>query len=86
MRRSSASHQALPDVDYGAFAASLGLLAIHVDKPAGIGTAWDQALAADRPAVLDVRCDPDTGDEDARGVVLEGIKTKIQEFLPHRDG
>ena len=99
--------QTLPDVDYAGFAASLSLLALHVDKPDDIGPAWEQALAADRPAVLDVRCDPNIppipphatfeqakdaakamikGDENRRGVVVEGVKTKIQEFLPHRDG
>jgi pyruvate dehydrogenase (quinone) len=51
--------QRLPDMDYAAFAASLGLEAISVDKPGDIGSAWDRALAADRPAVLDVRTDPD---------------------------
>ena len=95
--------QVLPDVDYAAFATSLGLLGLHVDKPEDVGPAWDRALAADRPAVLDVRTDPsvppipphatfeqakDTvkailgGDENARSVVVEGIKTKVQEFLP----
>jgi pyruvate dehydrogenase (quinone) len=49
--------QTLPDVNYAAFAASLGLLALNVDTPDDLGPAWDQALAADRPAVLDVRCD-----------------------------
>ena len=38
---------------------SLGLLALHVDKPEEVGPAWDRALAADRPAVLDVRCRPE---------------------------
>ena len=95
--------QVLPDVDYAAFATSLGLLGLHVDKPEDIGPAWDRALAADRPVLLDVRTDPsvppipphatfeqakDTvkailgGDENARSVVVEGIKTKVQEFLP----
>ena len=50
--------QTLPDVDYAAFAASLGLQAIALDKPDDIGPAWDRALAADRPTLLDVRCDP----------------------------
>ena len=50
--------QVLPDVDYAAFAASLGLQAINVDKPDQLGPAWDSALAAGRPTVLDVRCDP----------------------------
>ena len=98
--------QRLPDVDYAAFAASLGLEAIAMDKPDQIGPAWDRALAADRPAVLDVRTDPDVppipphatfeqaknaaeamlkGDPDRRGVVVEGLKTKVQEFLPHRE-
>ena len=96
--------QVLPDVDYAAFATSLGLLGIHVDKPEDVGPAWDRALAADRPVLLDVRTDPsvppipphatfeqarDTakailgGDENARSVLIEGIKTKVQEFLPH---
>ena len=99
--------QTLPEVDYAAFAASLGLAAIAVDKPGDIGNAWDQALSADRPTVLDVRTDPNVppipphattsqmlgaakamlaGDEDRWGVMRQGVKTKLQEFLPHRDG
>jgi pyruvate dehydrogenase (quinone) len=54
-----AESQTLPDVDFAAFAASLGLQAIAVDKPDQVGPAWDRALAADRPTVLDVRTDPD---------------------------
>ena len=98
--------QTLPEVDYAAFAASLGLAAVHVDKPDQVGPAWDSALAADRPSVLDVRTDPNVppipphatfeqardaakallkGDEDRTSVLVEGIKTKVQEFLPHRD-
>jgi pyruvate dehydrogenase (quinone) len=51
--------QRLPDVSYADFARSLGLHAITVDEPGQVGAAWDQALAAGRPAVLDVRTDPD---------------------------
>ncbi len=51
--------QALPDVDYAAFASSLGLQGISVDSPNELGGAWEKALAADRPTVLDVRTDPD---------------------------
>jgi pyruvate dehydrogenase (quinone) len=96
--------QTLPDVDYAAFATSLGLQGINVDKPADLGPAWERALAADRPTLLDVRTDPSIppipphatfeqakdaakailkGDENARRVIVEGIKTKMQEFLPH---
>jgi pyruvate dehydrogenase (quinone) len=99
--------QRIPDVSYAGFARDLGLHGIAVDKPEQVAEAWDNALAADRPAVLDVRTDPNVppipphatfeqmkyateallrGDEDRWGVVREGIKTKIQEFLPHRSG
>ncbi len=51
--------QKLPDVSYAGFAASIGLHAIYVDDPEDVGPAWDAALAADRPTLLDIRCDPD---------------------------
>ncbi len=51
--------QRLPDISYADFARSLGLHAVTVDEPGQVGPAWDQALAAGRPAVLDVRTDPD---------------------------
>jgi pyruvate dehydrogenase (quinone) len=34
------------------------LFGIAVDEPGQVGPAWDQALAADRPTVLDLRTDP----------------------------
>ena len=51
--------QTLPDVDYAAFAASLGLAARTVTSPDELGPAWEEALAADRPTLLDVHTDPD---------------------------
>jgi pyruvate dehydrogenase (quinone) len=51
--------QTLPSVDYAAFAASLGLQAVTVNKPEEVGPAWDLALTADRPTLLDVHTDPD---------------------------
>jgi pyruvate dehydrogenase (quinone) len=54
-----AESQVLPDVDYAAFSASLGLQGINVDKPDQLGPAWERALSADRPTLLDVRTDPD---------------------------
>ena len=50
--------QNLPDVDYAAFARSLGLGATMVTDPEAVGPAWQEALRADRPVVLDVHCDP----------------------------
>ena len=54
-----AESQRLPDVSYESFARSLGLNALAVDSPDAVGPAWERALAADRPTVLDVRTDPD---------------------------
>ncbi len=102
-----AESQTLPDVDFAAFARSLGLDGVNIDNPDDIGPAWDRALHASRPTVLDIRCDPDVppipphatfaqvksvagailhGDEDALGFVKQGIKQKVQEFLPGTKG
>ncbi len=51
--------QDLPDMSYAAFAESVGLTGITVKRPEEVGPAWDRALAADGPAVLDVHCDGD---------------------------
>ena len=50
--------QQLPDVAYAAFAELVGLRGIRVDDPERVGPAWDEALAADRPVVLEVVTDP----------------------------
>jgi pyruvate dehydrogenase (quinone) len=51
--------QNLPAFDFAAYARQLGLEGIRVEQPADVGPAWDRALAADRPAVLDVLTDPE---------------------------
>ncbi|GAA1977196.1 thiamine pyrophosphate-requiring protein [Nocardioides panacihumi] len=51
--------QALPEVSYAGFAASIGLGALTVTDPAVLPAAWAEALSADRPYVIDVHCDPD---------------------------
>jgi pyruvate dehydrogenase (quinone) len=50
--------QSLPDVAYADFARSLGLGGMRVEKPQDVQGAWETALAADRPFVLDFRTDP----------------------------
>ena len=50
--------QALPDVPYAEFARSIGLGGIRVEDPDQVGAAWETALAADRPFVLDIVTDP----------------------------
>jgi pyruvate dehydrogenase (quinone) len=96
--------QTLPEVSYAQFAQSIGLDAITVRDPEELGPAWDRALASDRPAVLDVYCDPEVppipphatveqaksmlesvlkGDPSALHLMVQGAKTKLQEFRPH---
>lgn len=97
--------QSLPDLSYADVARSMGLKAIAVDTDDAIGPAWDEALAADEPTVLDIRCDPEMppipphatyeqardlvesilkGDPARWHLMAQGLKTKAQEFVPHR--
>ena len=52
--------QELPDFPYAAFADSIGLRGIRVEKADELGDAWDRALSSDRPVVLEAISDPDT--------------------------
>ena len=97
--------QSLPDLSYADVARSMGLKAIAVDTDDAIGPAWDEALSADEPTVLDIRCDPEMppipphatyeqardlvesilkGDPARWHLMAQGLKTKAQEFVPHR--
>ena len=51
--------QDIPDVRYSQFAELIGLKGIYVDDPDELGGAWDMALSADRPVVLEVKTDPE---------------------------
>jgi pyruvate dehydrogenase (quinone) len=51
--------QDLPDVRYADFAESLGLAGRRIEREEDVGPAWDEALAADRPFVIDAVTDPD---------------------------
>jgi pyruvate dehydrogenase (quinone) len=53
------SSQNLPAFDFAAYARQLGLEGIRVERPEDVGPGWDRALAAGRPAVLDVVTDPE---------------------------
>ncbi len=95
--------QHLPDVRYADFAVGLGLYGVRVEDPQEVEQVWRQALASDRPYVIDFRTDPAVppipphasldqitaaasavlhGDSDRGSMVKQGIKAKIQEFLP----
>ena len=51
--------QDVPDFPYARYAELIGLRGIRVDDPEQVGAAWDEALAADRPCVLDAITDPE---------------------------
>ncbi len=51
--------QTIPDISYAEVARHFGLDAVEVSDVEGIRPAWERALAASRPVVLDVHTDPD---------------------------
>jgi pyruvate dehydrogenase (quinone) len=51
--------QLLPDFPFARYAEMLGLRGIRVDSPDDLGRAWDEALASDRPVVLEAMTDPE---------------------------
>ncbi|GGZ46117.1 thiamine pyrophosphate-requiring protein [Streptomyces bluensis] len=51
--------QHIPDVPYAKYAELIGLKGVYCDKPKGVGAAWDEALASDRPVVLEFKVDPE---------------------------
>jgi pyruvate dehydrogenase (quinone) len=51
--------QRLPSFDYARHAELAGLTGIRVEKPDDVADAWDRALGADRPVVIDVLTDPE---------------------------
>jgi pyruvate dehydrogenase (quinone) len=50
--------QQIPDVPYHRFAELIGLRGIFVDTPQRLASAWEEALASERPVVLEVKTDP----------------------------
>ena len=51
--------QQIPDVPYHRFAELIGLAGLFVDDADALGAAWDEALAAARPVVIEVKTDPE---------------------------
>jgi pyruvate dehydrogenase (quinone) len=52
------STQSIPDFPYHKYAKLLGLKGIFVSDPDKLGIAWDEALASDRPVILECYTDP----------------------------
>ncbi|HWD77705.1 MAG TPA: thiamine pyrophosphate-dependent enzyme, partial [Kribbella sp.] len=95
--------QELPEFPYAAYAKLLGLHGVTAEKPEEVVPAWEEALRADRPCVVEFRTDPAVppipphatwdqmekalesivrGDSDRAAMIKEGVKSKVQEFLP----
>ncbi len=98
--------QELPDIPYAAFARSLGLTGVRVERPEDVEAGWRAGLEADGPAVIEFRTDPAVppvpphatwqqleatasavlkGDADRGPMIRQGLRAKVQEFLPGRD-
>ncbi|WP_250517405.1 thiamine pyrophosphate-requiring protein [Caballeronia sp. INDeC2] len=50
--------QSIPSVPYHKFAEMIGLKGFYVDDDERMAAVWDEALAADRPVVIEVKADP----------------------------
>ena len=50
--------QTIPNFPYHQYAELLGFKGIYCDNPEAIGAAWDEALAADCPVIMNVKADP----------------------------
>jgi pyruvate dehydrogenase (quinone) len=51
--------QDIPDFPYARYAELLGLRGLRVDAPEAVTGTWDEALAADRPVLVEAIVDPD---------------------------
>ena len=97
--------QRIPDFPYHRYAELCGFHGIYCDDSDHLGEAWDEALGAGQPVVLEVKVSPEVpplpphvttaqakamaeamvkGDPEARGVISESLKRKLQEFVPGR--
>jgi pyruvate dehydrogenase (quinone) len=50
--------QDIPDLPYAKIAELLGVKGIRIERPEQVGPAWDEALAADRPVLIEAVTDP----------------------------
>jgi pyruvate dehydrogenase (quinone) len=50
--------QQIPDFPFHRYAELIGFEGVYVDAPEDMGAAWDRALSARRPVILEVKSDP----------------------------
>jgi pyruvate dehydrogenase (quinone) len=84
--------QKLPDFPYAGYAELLGLKGIRVERPEDVAGAWEEALSADRPVVLEAVTDPDVppmplshvrpGQEEALASALEAGDSGVKGSTP----
>jgi pyruvate dehydrogenase (quinone) len=51
--------QVIPDFNYAAYAESLGLLGLRVERPEDLNDVWRRAIQAESPVVVEALTDPD---------------------------
>src|SRR5687768_18518870 len=51
--------QELPDFPFARYAELLGLAGVTMQRPEDVAPGWEQALAADRPVVVEAHTDPE---------------------------
>jgi pyruvate dehydrogenase (quinone) len=51
--------QSLPEFPYARYAELLGLVGIRLDSPDAVASAWEEALSAGRPALIEAITDPE---------------------------
>jgi pyruvate dehydrogenase (quinone) len=71
----------LPDVPYAKHAEMLGLIGMRIERPEEVGSAWERALRADRPVVIDAVTDPETPTLPPK--LKPEIERKIRASLAH---
>jgi pyruvate dehydrogenase (quinone) len=54
-----AASQDVPDFPFARYAEMLGLLGLRVERPEQLGFAWDEALSATRPVLIEAITDPE---------------------------
>ena len=80
--------QDIPDFPYARYAELLGLLGLRVDHPDRVAAAWDEALAADRPVVVEAVVDPDvpTAPPRLKPEQLEQLRRALAAGDPEAEG
>lgn len=51
--------QEIPDFPYAGYAQTLGLFGLTIDAPDQVERVWDEALAVDRPVLVEAKTDPE---------------------------